>query len=129
MTKLSKSLGVAGLTFYGVGMIVGAGVYSVVGAGAGLAGEALWMSFAIGAAVAALTALSYAERAAMLPRAGAEYVYVRTALPGAGALSFVVGVVLTMAAAGTAATVSLAFGGYLEKLVAVPPWAAALALV
>ena len=129
MATLQRSLGVGGLVFYGVGMIVGAGVYSVVGAAAGLAGRGVWASFGAGAVVALLTALSYAELSAMFPRAGAEYTYLRAALPGARALSFVLGVVLTLAAAGTAATVSLAFAGYLRALVPAPAWLVALALV
>ena len=79
--KLRPALGPVQLTFYSVGVIVGAGVYSVIGAAAGLAGESLWLSFVVGAIVAALTALSYAEMTTAFPTAGAEYVYVRRALP------------------------------------------------
>lgn len=129
MTSLKPTLGVVGLTFYGVGMIVGAGVYTVIGAAAGLAGHAVWLSFAAGAVVALLTALSYAELSTMFPKAGAEYVYVKAAFPRAGALPFLLGIVLTLAGAGTAATVSLAFAGYLGALVPVPPVLAALALI
>src|SRR5688572_4059324 len=78
---LRRSLGPVLATFYGVGMIVGAGIYSVIGAAAGEAGNGLWLSFAIGAAAALLSGLSYAELAAMHPRAGAEYVYLREAFP------------------------------------------------
>ncbi len=50
--KLSKVLGPVQLTFYGIGMILGAGVYSVIGAAAGSAGESLWLSFTLSAVVA-----------------------------------------------------------------------------
>jgi amino acid transporter len=120
VARLRRTLGVAGLTFYGVGMIVGAGVYSVVGAAAGLAGEAMWLSFLAGSVVALLTALSYAELSTLFPRAGAEYVYVREALPRVRYPAFLLGVVLAFAAAGTAATVSLAFAGYLSALLPLP---------
>jgi APA family basic amino acid/polyamine antiporter len=126
---LKKRLGVAGLTFYGVGMIVGAGVYSVIGAAAGSAGGGIWVSFALGAFVACLTALSYAELSTMFPRAGAEYAYAKEAFPRARVVSFVLGILLTLAAAGTAATVSLAFAGYLAALVPVPQVPVALGLV
>jgi amino acid transporter len=115
------TLGVLGLTFYGVGMIVGAGVYSVIGAAAGRAGTGVALGFAVGAVVAALTAMSYAELAAMFPRAGAEYVYAREAIPRPRVVAFALGIVLVLAAAGTAATVSLAFAGYLSAHVAWPP--------
>ena len=52
-------LGPVQLTFYAVGVIVGAGIYSVIGSAAGVAGEGLWLSFVIGAFVAFLTGLSY----------------------------------------------------------------------
>lgn len=70
--KLRPVLGPVQLTFYSVGVIVGAGVYSVIGAAAGLAGDGLWISFVVGAFVAALTALSYAEMTTAFPAAGAE---------------------------------------------------------
>lgn len=59
--KLKAVLGPVQLVFYSVGVIIGAGVYSVIGAAAGLAGEGLWLSFVVAAVVAALTAISYAE--------------------------------------------------------------------
>jgi amino acid transporter len=117
---LARTLRFPGLTFYGVGMIVGAGVYSVIGEAAGLAGEALWLSFLLAAVVASLTALSYAELATLYPRAGAEVVYVGKALPRLPLVPFVVGIVLSGAAAATAATVSLAFAGYLSHFVDLP---------
>ena len=45
MAELKKSLGTLRLTFYGVGTIVGAGIYTVIGAAAGQAGTDLWLSF------------------------------------------------------------------------------------
>ena len=129
MPRLQKTLGLASLTFYGVGMIVGAGVYSVIGEAAGAAGDAVWLAFALGAAVALLTGLSYAEMATLFPRAGAEYVYVRRAFPSVRAAPFAVGVILVAAAAATAATVALAFAGYLAGFLDVPKWAAALVLL
>lgn len=61
MSELKRSLGLPMLTFYGVGMILGAGVYSIIGKAAGPANDTLWISFIIAAMAAALTALSYAE--------------------------------------------------------------------
>jgi basic amino acid/polyamine antiporter, APA family len=131
MPKLRRALGLSGLTMYGVGIIIGAGIYSVIGAAAALAGEALWLSFVIAAGVAVLTGLSYAELATALPRAGAEYVYLQRAFPRQGWVAFAAGLLLAFAGAATAATVALAFGGYLAELISVPqvPAAAALILV
>jgi APA family basic amino acid/polyamine antiporter len=126
---LKRTLGLFGLTAFGVGVIIGAGVYSVVGAAAGEAREGLWLSFVIGAAIALLTGLSYAELATALPKAGAEFIYLQRAAPRKPWLATVVGYVLVFATGATAATVSLAFGGYLQLFADVPVWAAALCLL
>ena len=123
--SLKPILGPVQLIFYSVGVIVGAGVYSVIGSAAGLAHQSLWLSFVVGAGVAMLTALSYAEMATSFPVAGAEYVYLRRAWPGADWLAFSVGSILLLGGAATAATVAMAFAGYLRVFVDVPAIAAA----
>ena len=95
--SLKPVLGPIQLIFYSVGVIVGAGVYSVIGSAAGLAQGSLWLSFVIGAGVALLTAFSYAEMATSFPIAGAEYAYIRQAWPRADWLSFSVGIVILLA--------------------------------
>jgi hypothetical protein len=55
--KLKLVLGPVQLVFYSVGIIIGAGVYSVVGAAAGSAQRSLWASFIVAAVVALLTGL------------------------------------------------------------------------
>ncbi|HLC39788.1 MAG TPA: amino acid permease, partial [archaeon] len=77
--KLRRTLSLFEATIYGVGIILGAGIYALIGEAAGSAGNALWLSFVIGAAISALTGLSYAELSAMYPKAAAEYVYVKKA--------------------------------------------------
>src|SRR4249919_3100986 len=119
--KLKAVLGLTQLTFYSVGVIIGAGVYSVIGAAAGLAGESLWLSFVVGAIVAALTAMSYAEMTTAFPAAGAEYVYVRRALPEARWVSTAMAAIILFGGAATAATVAIAFGGYLQIFLDVQP--------
>ena len=86
--SLKPSLGIPSLTFYGVGVILGAGVYSIIGAAAGKAGNALWLSFVISSIVVLLTALSYAELSTLFPKAGAEYIYLKEAFPKQRWLAF-----------------------------------------
>jgi len=62
-TQLKPVLGAVQLIFYSIGVIVGAGVSSVLGPAAELAQYSLWISFLISASVALLTAVSYAELA------------------------------------------------------------------
>jgi amino acid transporter len=118
--QLKPVLGPVQLLFYGVGVIVGAGVYSVIGTTAGLAGEGLWLSFLIAALAAVLTSFSYAEMATMFPAAGAEYVYIQKAVPRQLWASFGVGFIILVGGAATATTVAVAFAGYLKIFVDVP---------
>ncbi len=117
---LKPVLGPVQLIFYSVGVIIGAGVYSVIGAAAGLAQQGLWLSFVVGALVAMLTALSYAEMTTAFPHAGAEYVYLRRALPRLHFAAFGAGMIILLGGAATAATVAVAFGGYLRQFVDIP---------
>ena len=117
---LKPVLGPVHLIFYSVGVIIGAGVYSVIGAAAGLAQQGLWLSFVVGAFVAMLTAFSYAEMTAAFPHAGAEYIYLRRALPKRRFAAFVVGMIILLGGAATAATVAVSFGGYLKQFLDVP---------
>jgi hypothetical protein len=55
--KLKLVLGPVQLVFYSVGIIIGAGVYSVIGAAAGSAQRSLWASFIVAAVVTLLTGL------------------------------------------------------------------------
>lgn len=118
--SLRRGLGPVLATFYGVGMIVGAGIYSVVGAAAGKAGDELWLSFVVGAVAASLSGLSYAELVAMHPRAGAEYVYLRAAFPRRRWLPTIIGTAIVLSGVATAATVTSAFANYLQVYVALP---------
>ncbi len=129
MTTLKRSLGFWALAVYGVGSIVGAGIYSVLGAAAGEAKGLLWVSLLIAGVAAFLAALSYAELASMFPKAGGEYQYLRKAMPKHKAPAFIAGALVAVNAAASAATVSLAFGGYLQTFVAVPTGLAALGLL
>jgi len=117
------------LTYYGVGAIVGAGIYSVIGAAAGEVGEGLWQAFVVAAVVAVLSALGYAELISAIPRVGGEYTFLRRASGRNRAVSFVGGFVVAMAAAATAATVAIAFAGYLARFIDLPQWLTALALL
>lgn len=126
---LRRALGLSELCFYAIGMILGAGIYSILGKAAGIAGHALWLSFAVGAVAATLTGLSYAELATTFPKAGAEYVYVRQAAPRWRWAATAIGVALALAGAATAATVTLAFAGYLQLFLTVPAPLVAIALL
>jgi APA family basic amino acid/polyamine antiporter len=82
---------------YGIGVILGAGIYALIAIGAGLAGDMLWLAFLISAAIAIFTALSYAELSSMFPKEAAEYNYTKKAFDRE-TLSFCIGWVLAIRA-------------------------------
>ncbi len=125
--RLRRELGLAQITASGVGIIIGAGIYVLLGAATEQAGAAVWTSFAIAGGLSALTALSYAELAAMFPSAGAEFDYTRHAAPAA--VAFVVGWVMILGLVVASAAVALGFGEYLRHFVDVPVVVGALLLL
>ncbi|MGI9254072.1 MAG: APC family permease, partial [Thermomicrobiales bacterium] len=120
MADLRRTLGLATLGFYGIGVIIGAGIYSVIGPAAGVAGDALWQAFVLAGVAAALSALSYAELAAMFPHAGAIYVYLRAAWPRLGWLPGTAGWVLIFTSIAGTAAIARAFAGYATRFLPGP---------
>ncbi len=115
VSLLKRNISLWEAVFYGVGTIVGAGIYALIGVGAGIAGYSLWMSFLIGAVIAGLTALCYAELSSLFPKEAAEYVYLMEAF-GSRFLSFLISWLIIITALFAVATVSLAFGNYLSPV-------------
>ncbi|MBI2084845.1 MAG: amino acid permease [Candidatus Aenigmarchaeota archaeon] len=118
MAKLRRVLGLFELTLVGIGIILGAGIYVLIGKAAGIAGNAVWLSFFLAAVVAAFTGLSYAELSCMFPKAGAEYVYTRASF--GKKIAWFTGWILIFAAIIAGSTVALGFAGYLNALVKTP---------
>ncbi len=106
---LKRELGLLEVTLSGIGIILGAGIYALIGKAAGLAGNTVWLSFAISSMIAVFTGLSYAELSSMFPKAGAEYEYVRNAF--GKKLAFIIGWLIILSGVIGAATVALGFGG------------------
>ncbi|MFE2061008.1 MULTISPECIES: amino acid permease [unclassified Streptomyces] len=74
--RLDRSLGLVQLTAIGVGGIIGAGIFTLAGTVANeTAGPAVLVSFLIAGLASACAALSYAEFAGMIPKAGSAYTY------------------------------------------------------
>ena len=126
-TPLSRRLGLWSTTLSGVGIILGAGIYVIIGAATRDAGSAVWLSFLIAAVLAGMTGLAYAELASMFPFAGASPVYIREAF-GRHA-GFVLGWVRLSISVISASAVAIGFGGYLAGLVDLPVVTAAIAVL
>lgn len=127
--RLNRSLSRTQLIFYGVGTMVGAGIYSVIGTAAGIAGTNLWISFILAGIVAFLTVLSYAELTSALHKAGAEYQFMKAAFPHRKLPAFLAGYLIILNASATSATVALAFAGYLKVFIDIPLFVSAFSLL
>lgn len=124
---LDRTLGLWQVTASGVGIIVGAGIYVLVGDAVALAGARTWIGFVLAALLSVLTGLSYAELTSMYPKAGAEFEYARHAFPAW--IAFVVGWVMIAGLVVAAAAVSLGFGRYLGHFVDLSPTVGGLLLL
>ncbi len=128
MIKLKKELTLTDLVFYGVGVIIGAGIYVLIGPAAGMAGNTVWLSFLIAAVVAAFTGLSYAELSSMYTRDAAEYTYVKRAF-GDSTAGFVTGWMIFFATVIASSVVALGFGKYLNAITGFDPILSAAGLI
>lgn len=126
--SLKQVFGLNTLVIYGVGDILGAGIYAVVGKIAGLSGSSVWISFLAAMVVAALTALSYAELGSRLPKSGGVAYFVQKAFR-TDWLSLLVGWLMLCTCLVSMATLSKAFAGYLTSFAPIiPAWAIILGL-
>lgn len=123
---LKRNIGLIALTLFGVGDILGAGVYGLIGKAANEMGNAVWLAFLMSMVAAGLTGLSYASLGSRFPRAGgAAYVTLRAyRLPF---LSYAVGLAVLASGLTSMATAARVFGGYLNGMFpALPPLAIAV---
>ncbi|NJN26683.1 MAG: amino acid permease [Cyclobacteriaceae bacterium] len=125
--KLNKSLGLFDIVLFGVGGIVGAGIYAIIGEAAGMAGNMLWAAFMIAAVVALLTGLCYAEFVSRYPDAGGSFEYIKRGFGPKLALSLSIVIFLTSVIA--PAAIAISFSGYLSALVDIPQWISTVAII
>jgi APA family basic amino acid/polyamine antiporter len=118
-TDLKRSLSLPLVTFYGIGTILGAGIYVLVGKVAGYAGMFTPLAFLVASLLAALSAFSYAELSARFPKSAGEAVYVQEGL-GWRHLSIVVGVAIVLSGTISMATLVHGFVGYFQVFFNVP---------
>ncbi len=126
--SLRRALGLPLLVFFGLGTIVGAGIYVLVGEIARLAGVGAPVAFALAGGLAALVGLCYAELAVRFPEAAGAAAYVREGF-GSDALSRLVGLAVAAVAVVGAASIARGAAGYIRFFVDVPTWAAAGATI
>jgi amino acid transporter len=107
------------LVFYGVGTILGAGIYSLTGKIAGLSGIYTPVSFLLSALIAAFVAFSYAELSSRYPKSAGEAVYVNQAFAKSW-LTALVGWGIVFTGIVSAAVMAHGFHGYLNEFTDIP---------
>lgn len=115
--RLNKALGPFNLTFIGIGVLIGTGIFVLTGtAAANYSGPAVALSFAIGGVVCALAALCYAEFASTVPVAGSAYTFSYVSM--GEFIAWMIGWDLILEFTLGAATVSKGWGGYFDSVFA-----------
>lgn len=123
MSKLQRQIGLLSLVLYGVGDILGSGIYGLIGKVAGQLGNLIWIAFVVSFAVALMTGLSYAGLGARYPRAAGSSFIVWKAFHSP-LIAFVVGFATMASGLISMATSSRIFSGYLHGMAeSVPVWA------
>ena len=125
---LARHLGLATLILYGIGDILGAGIYALVGKVAGIAGQGAWVSFLLSGVLALITGLSYAELSSRIPYSAGAAAFASRAF-AKPFIPFIVGVLVLMSGITSAATASLAVHGYLSVFLNIPQLAAAIGVI
>jgi basic amino acid/polyamine antiporter, APA family len=120
--QLKRALGPVQLTLFGIGAIIGAGIFATIGTAAAGdanrpgAGPALMVSFVITAIVCAFTALCYAEFASMVPISGSAYTYSYATL--GEVIAWIIGWDLIIEYAVGNIAVAISWANYFKTLVA-----------
>ena len=122
-----RVLGLWHVTAAGVAVIIGAGIFVLLGEATRKAGGLVWLGFIVAATLSALTALSYMELASMYPKASSEHEFTRHAFPAP--VPFLTGWSMTIALVVASATVALGFARYLGEFVDVDVRLSAIVLV
>lgn len=117
--ELRRSLSLPLVCLYGLGNIVGAGVYVLIGKVAGEAGYFTPIAFLLAATVAGITAFSFCELSSRYPVSAGEAVYVQEAF-GVKKLSLLVGLLIVLTGVVSAATIAKGFFGYLSVFIELP---------
>ena len=118
-TKLGKQLSARDLMGFGIGIVIGTGIFTLTGVEAkNHAGPAVVISFGVAGAIALLAALCYAELAAAVPTAGSSYTYAYTTIGEIFAWIIAWDLILEFALG--AAVVARGWSGYLQSSFGLP---------
>ncbi|MBN2319676.1 MAG: amino acid permease, partial [Acidobacteria bacterium] len=109
-----RNVGLFKATTIGVGALMGAGLYVLVGLAAGAAGPSVWIAYMICGALAFLTTLMFAELARIVPKSGGGFAYAYDALGSLG--GFVTGWFLALGSMFACAIYAIGFAHYFTSI-------------
>jgi amino acid transporter len=110
-----KRMTVLQATFIGVGSMVGAGIFALLGAAGAVAGSAVWASFLLAGAIAGLQGYSFAKLGSVYPSGGGMLTYLSKGF-GEGHLTGITSWLFYVTAAIITAMVASSFGGYASSV-------------
>ena len=128
MILLRRSLSLPLVCLYGLGNILGAGVYVLVGKVAGEAGYLAPVAFLLASVIAGITAFTFAELSSRYPLSAGEAVYIQQGI-GIKNLSLGVGLLIILTGIVSAATIANGFVGYLAVFIELPDWLVIIGLL
>jgi amino acid transporter/nucleotide-binding universal stress UspA family protein len=123
--RLAREMSLMDATMIGVGAMIGAGIFVLIGIAAGVAGPALLLTFVLNGIIALLTAMSYAELGSCYHDAGGGYLWVKEGLPKWN--GFLSGWMSWFAHAVACSLYALGFGAYFDHVlkefaITIPQW-------
>jgi len=123
--RLSREMSLMDATLIGVGAMIGAGIFVLIGIAAGVAGPGLLLTFSLNAIIALFTAMSYAELGSCFHDAGGGYLWVKEGLPKWN--GFLSGWMSWFAHAVACSLYALGFGAYFDHVlrefsIIMPQW-------
>ncbi|MFB6075543.1 MAG: APC family permease [Candidatus Aenigmatarchaeota archaeon] len=122
-----KKIGLVEAVTLGVGTMIGAGIFTLSGVGAQIAGPAVSLSFVLAGIIALLTALNYCELSSTYPESGGGYVYAKR---GFGKFTgFITGWLLWFGYITACFVYSYGFGKYFSTIVGLPVWASSVLVI
>lgn len=125
--KLKKTLNLSLLIFYGVGTILGLGIYVLLGKVGGEAGMLAPFAFLVAAILAGFTGMSYGELSSRIPKSAGEVNYIDEAF-GKKHLSMAMGWLIVLSAMVSTATVVNGYVGYVHVFIELPDWLIIIAI-
>lgn len=119
--KLKRVISLPVLSFYGIGTIIGAGIYVLIGKVGAAAGVYMPLSFLLAGVIACFTGLSYAELSARYPKSAGTVLYVLEAWQKP-TVAQIIGVMVALTGIVSAGTIASGFVGYLSVFIDAPSY-------